>query len=180
MLGGANLFAPHAHGDFFCSPCGPCGPYASGAKLFAPPISHRHCRRCESFRTLRARRFFRLPPCGLHASKRRKLFSPRLMSRQMRRIVWGCGKALDTNLEEVALLVGNRATSSRLTSLFRENTPGKSSAFGLLLNPGLYILQRLRRSHPEAICRNILIPLRARRLLLLPLRASRLEEAQAF
>ena len=54
------------------------------------------------------------------------------------------------NLEEVAVLFGDSTTSSRLVLGLVANTPGKSSAFGLLLNLGLSDLERLRRSSPAA------------------------------
>ena len=54
------------------------------------------------------------------------------------------------NLEDVAVLFGDSATSSRLVLGFVANTPGKSSAFGLLLNLGLSDLEHLRRSSPAA------------------------------
>ena len=91
-----------------------------------------------------------LPPQPL-ASKRHNMYSPRLASRpQGLRVVWGICKELRINLEEVALLFGDSATSSRLVLGFVAITPGKSSAFGLLLNLGLSDLERLRRSPPAA------------------------------
>ena len=90
------------------------------------------------------------PPQPL-ASKRHNMYSPRLASSHLGlRVVWGnMNRPIYVNLEEVAPLFGDSATSSRWVLGLVATAPGNSWTYGLL-NLGLCDLERLRRSPPAA------------------------------